>query len=71
MGAAAGMASPVPVAGIGLTGECDDTQLRTIAVAVGRLCGATVVRIAHDSVTAHLGALGGQPGVVVMAGTEW
>ncbi len=59
----------VPAVGIGLTGEYDDTQLRTIAAATARLCGAAVVRIAHDSVTAHVGALGGRPGMVVMAGT--
>lgn len=35
----------------------------------GRAGGRVEVRIAHDAVTAHLGALNGAPGVVVVAGT--
>lgn len=60
--------SPVDRVGLGLTGEYGD-RLPRLASAVAAICGAREIRIAHDSLTAHLGALDGQPGVVVAAGT--
>lgn len=57
-------------AALGLTGAYDDpAALAELARLTAELTGATEVRIAHDSVTAHLGAFGGEPGVVVAAGT--
>lgn len=59
---------PVDRVGLGLTGEYGD-QLPRLAAAIATVCGGREVRIAHDSLTAHLGALSGRPGVVVAAGT--
>ncbi|MGW3627012.1 N-acetylglucosamine kinase [Streptomyces sp. NPDC000880] len=55
---------------VGLTSEPGSTEtVERLAQAIAALTAADRVRIAHDSVTAHLGALGGRPGVVVAAGT--
>jgi glucosamine kinase len=60
---------PVTRVGVGLTGDYHPDEVDRIGAATAELCGAAEVRIAHDSVTAHLGALDGRPGVVVAAGT--
>ncbi|MFD2078530.1 N-acetylglucosamine kinase [Actinopolymorpha cephalotaxi] len=62
---------PVDRVGMGLTGDHRPEEVRRIEAGVADLLGAgqVEVRIAHDAVTAHLGALGGAPGVVVVAGT--
>ncbi len=49
---------------IGATGAEDPTLAARIHHAVG-----VATRVAHDSVTSHLGALGGRLGVVIAAGT--
>ncbi|MET9022359.1 BadF/BadG/BcrA/BcrD ATPase family protein [Actinopolymorpha sp. NPDC004070] len=68
---------PVDRIGMGLTGDHRPEEVRRIEAGVADLLGAAgtragrrvEVRVAHDAVTAHLGALGGAPGVVVVAGT--
>jgi glucosamine kinase len=68
---------PVDRIGMGLTGDHRPEEVGRIEEGVAGLLGAArdraggrvEVRIAHDAVTAHLGALGGAPGVVVVAGT--
>ncbi|SDR80627.1 N-acetylglucosamine kinase [Actinopolymorpha singaporensis] len=60
---------PVARVGMGLTGDHRPDEVRRIEAGVADLLGAPEVRVAHDSVTAHLGALAGKPGVVVVAGT--
>lgn len=55
--------------GIGFTGEFTALELAQVAGELRSRLGSCAVRIAHDSVTAHLGALGGRSGVVVAAGT--
>ncbi len=53
---------PVDFVAAGLTGFDGD------AAAVARALGMPVI-VSNDAVTAHLGALGGEPGVVIVAGT--
>ncbi|WP_020575470.1 N-acetylglucosamine kinase [Actinopolymorpha alba] len=60
---------PVERVGMGLTGDYRPEELRRIASATAHRRDASEVRIAHDATTAHLGALDGGPGVVVVAGT--
>ncbi len=62
---------PVDRVGLGLTGDHRPEEVRRIEAGVADLLGAgpVEVRVAHDAVTAHLGALGGAVGVVVVAGT--
>ena len=52
----------VELVAAGLTGFDGD------AAAVARALGVPVI-VSNDAVTAHLGALGGEPGVVIVAGT--
>jgi glucosamine kinase len=56
-------------ASLGLTGEHGGQAIADLTSAVAGITGAQHVRVAHDSVTAHLGALAGKPGVVVACGT--
>src|SRR3954447_770842 len=56
-------AGGVDVVAAGLTGFAGD------AAAVAAALGAPRVVVTDDAVIAHLGALGGEPGVVVVAGT--
>lgn len=57
------------VVGVGVTGDHSDDALERFAFDVMGALGAREVRIAHDSVTAHLGAFSGDDGVVIAAGT--
>ncbi|MBN9192162.1 BadF/BadG/BcrA/BcrD ATPase family protein [Microbacterium sp.] len=57
------------VVGIGVTGEHQDAALDRFALEIMDALRATEACIAHDSVTAHVGALSGRDGVVIAAGT--
>jgi glucosamine kinase len=61
---------PVERVCLGLTGApaSADLQARLARLVAGRFDGAQVA-LAADMVTAHAGALGGEPGVVIVAGT--
>ena len=57
------------IVGIGVTGEHQDAALDRFALEIMDALRATEACIAHDSVTAHVGALSGRDGVVIAAGT--
>ncbi len=63
----AGRAFPVVV--IGTTGLTEIDNDPRLLLELCREAGTTEVRLAHDSVTSYLAALGLDPGVVVAAGT--
>lgn len=68
--AAAGQIPPIEVIAAGHTGLPGLAAERTeLARLLARRTGARRVLLAADWVTAHIGALGGGPGVVVAAGT--
>lgn len=65
-----GAPAPVDVVAFGLTGGANDRPGRErLAAAVAARFGARRVYATGDDVTTHLGVLGGEPGVVVAAGT--
>lgn len=67
--AAASQCGPVELVGIGVSGlTADAADARSLLMEAKRL-GAKSLTLAHDSVTAYLGALGDKRGVVVAAGT--
>jgi len=55
--------------GIGLSGLTDDNGDVAYLLEAAAPLGATEVDLAHDSITAYLGALGDVPGAVVASGT--
>lgn len=67
---ALGRPGPVEVIAFGLAGgAADEDGRRRLAAEVAVRLGARRVYATGDDVTTHLGVLGGQPGVVVAAGT--
>lgn len=67
-----GVPAPAPVDAIalGLAGGASDRPSRErLAPRLAERLGARNVRLTGDEVTNHLGALGGDPGVVIAAGT--
>lgn len=60
---------PFPLVTIGTTGLTDLDNDPERLLALCREAGTEQVRLAHDSITSYLAALGLQPGVVVAAGT--
>ncbi|WP_419993170.1 BadF/BadG/BcrA/BcrD ATPase family protein [Streptomyces boninensis] len=70
--AVAGLGLPYPpsVVAVGTTAApAGQDERRALAAAVRERLGAGRVLVTEDAVTAHLGAFGGAPGVVVSAGT--
>ncbi|WP_136709098.1 BadF/BadG/BcrA/BcrD ATPase family protein [Agromyces sp. H66] len=57
------------VVGIGVSGLTADQADARFLLAAAAPLGATALHLAHDSITAYLGALGDERGVVVAAGT--
>lgn len=55
--------------GLGVSGLTDDERDAGYLLAAAAPLGARSVHLAHDSITAYLGALGDERGVVVAAGT--
>ncbi|MFB9308017.1 N-acetylglucosamine kinase-like BadF-type ATPase [Agromyces hippuratus] len=55
--------------GLGVSGLTDDESDAGYLLAAAAPIGARSVHLAHDSITAYLGALGDERGVVVAAGT--
>ncbi|HEY8458546.1 MAG TPA: BadF/BadG/BcrA/BcrD ATPase family protein [Actinopolymorphaceae bacterium] len=67
---ALGKPSPVEVIALGLAGGAYDRPSRErLAPMIAERLGAGRVLLTGDDVTTHLGVLGGEPGVVVAAGT--
>lgn len=66
--AAAASPATADILAVGSSGLTDDMQADALLELV-RDGGITQVRLAHDSITSYLGALGNVPGVVVAAGT--
>lgn len=65
-----GSPSPVEAIGLGLAGGAIDPESRLrLARLIADDLGAKRVLLANDDVTNHLGALGGDPGVVIASGT--
>lgn len=61
---------PIAVIAAGLTGLMEVPQrTEVVAAALQQATGAGTVILTSDVVTSHLGALGGQPGVVAAVGT--
>ncbi|MCS7082419.1 MAG: hypothetical protein N2561_02010 [Bacteroidetes bacterium] len=54
---------------VGAAGASDPTLQRTLRYALEARFPGLDVRIGHDGLIAHLGALGGQPGLLVLCGT--
>lgn len=67
--AAAAAGHRADVIGIGVSGLTSDESDAGYLLAAGAPLGARRVLLAHDSITAYLGALGDARGVVVAAGT--
>lgn len=64
------LTTTVTAVGIGAAGAgAGSTAAAQLAVAVRGALGAERVAVTNDAVTAHIGALGGGPGVVLIAGT--
>lgn len=69
LGEAALRGGAAEVVGIGVSGLTDgEADAGSLLGAAARL-GARSLTLAHDSITAYLGALGDEPGVVVASGT--
>ena len=65
-----GEPAPVSAVGLGLAGAASDPQSRRrLAPLIARALNAGTVLLTGDDVTNHLGVLGGEPGVVIAAGT--
>lgn len=66
---AAESAHSAEVVGLGVSGLTGDASDAGFLLAAAAPLGARTVHLAHDSITAYLGALGDQRGAVVAAGT--
>jgi glucosamine kinase len=65
-----GALPPIEVVAVGHTGfPVDEGERATVARLLRDRTGARLIQLAPDWVTAHIGALGGRPGVVISAGT--